>query len=1203
MKTAHAQDIFIYGNPVNSTYPPKIFSISKNVWFNKITKITNSLGQELNISYKENKNPYPVQQKTVTTTENSAVTDKIVNNFLPQLEVVNTITAPNINQSYEYNGTEIHRQSKGFLGFSLIKTTDNIRSDTTKVESKLNTTYYFLYPYKSTVKYKNTLISETTQNYTPLSTGTKRYWLRMDSSVSQDALKGITVTTSYPSYDTNTERNPLTIKTDYSNGITSTQALTYVKKGSLFLNKIASSQITQSATGQTDEVRKEYFFYDNKGNITQHTKDSTDVNKVRTSYSDYDQYGNPGKITTTASGISRSKSMTYSPSGRFLKTETDHQFNETTTYNYDESRGLLTSKIDRLGTTSYQYDDFGRPKLTTYPDGIKTTTALQWAGTIPDQPTGAKYYSYEETSGQSPVWVWYDGLDREIRRDSYGLNNKKTMVETEYYTSTNASGLVHYVSDPYFENTSRTWTTTYTYDNYGRILNTVTPMGTTSYAYSNLTTTVTSPVDTRKTTVNPAGWVVEEESNGKKVNFTHYANGLVKKATPEDGTPQGGPAISMEYDLQGNRTKLTDPDAGVITSQYDGWGQLSWEKQAIHNSSLITTDYQYYPSGLLQYKLRNGEKTNYSYDNLYRLKGISIAGKHAQGFVYDQYDRIVQTNDTVEGSKVFVSKTDYDQLGRVFKETYPSGYYTTNQYDRYSNLTAATDNSGRTVYKPLTANARGQILTEQKGANTTTYAYDNMGRQTMMHGGNTPVYFMLTYNPSGNLQSRVQYSPAMQTEVFNYDDLNRLTDWNAYNYNQTLSKQSGIVYDAKGNIYQKTDLGNYTLNYGANGKPHALTSISGVPAQFPQLPSDSLRVTYTDFKKMKTLTQGNKFYEITYGIDEQRIKSEYRVNNVTQETHYYIGNYEEVTNGGITKKIHYLSGGAILIMIGNTETLYYGYYDHLGSLIALENAQNNVVEHYAYDPWGNRRNPLDWTQPDSRTSWIVNRGFTGHEHLDAFGIINMNGRVYDPLTAIFFSPDPYVQAPDNWLNYNRYTYCMNNPLKYVDPDGEIFWLIPVAIGAIVGGYIGGGIQSGDWNPISSNYWNNGWQGFISGAIVGATLGYGVSGAIGATGMTTTVTNAAGQTVNVATKAAGITSSMLNSGTINIAMNAMSGGGWDGAWKAGVAGLAMGGWNATGGFGMVKGFGATSDIGKLAGKLGYQMVGTSMGSIGNNWARG
>ena len=119
--------------------------------------------------------------------------------------------------------------------------------------------------------------------------------------------------------------------------------------------------------------------------------------------------------------------------------------------------------------------------------------------------------------------------------------------------------------------------------------------------------------------------------------------------------------------------------------------------------------------------------------------------------------------------------------------------------------------------------------------------------------------------------------------------------------------------------------------------------------------------------------------------------------------------------------------------------MLYTYSDAQGSLIALTDQSGNVVEKYAYEPWGARRDPNDWTQKDSRTKWITNRGYTGHEHLDAFGIINMNGRVYDPLTAMFLSPDPYIQAPDNWLNYNRYGYCMGNPFKYTDPSGENFW--------------------------------------------------------------------------------------------------------------------------------------------------------------------
>lgn len=68
-------------------------------------------------------------------------------------------------------------------------------------------------------------------------------------------------------------------------------------------------------------------------------------------------------------------------------------------------------------------------------------------------------------------------------------------------------------------------------------------------------------------------------------------------------------------------------------------------------------------------------------------------------------------------------------------------------------------------------------------------------------------------------------------------------------------------------------------------------------------------------------------------------------------------------------------------------------------------------------------------------SFTYDRGFTGHEHLYNFGLINMNGRMYDPLTSSFLSPDNYVQDPTSQQSFNRYAYCMYNPLKYVDPSG------------------------------------------------------------------------------------------------------------------------------------------------------------------------
>jgi len=108
----------------------------------------------------------------------------------------------------------------------------------------------------------------------------------------------------------------------------------------------------------------------------------------------------------------------------------------------------------------------------------------------------------------------------------------------------------------------------------------------------------------------------------------------------------------------------------------------------------------------------------------------------------------------------------------------------------------------------------------------------------------------------------------------------------------------------------------------------------------------------------------------------------------------------------------------------------------------------------------------------------------------------MNGRVYDPVLARFLGPDPYVQAPDYTQNFNRYSYCYNNPFKYTDPSGE--W-IHLLIGAIIGGTVN--LVS---NLLSGNV-HNFWQGlgyFGVGAVAGALgagIGAGISSALPITG--------------------------------------------------------------------------------------------------------
>ena len=109
----------------------------------------------------------------------------------------------------------------------------------------------------------------------------------------------------------------------------------------------------------------------------------------------------------------------------------------------------------------------------------------------------------------------------------------------------------------------------------------------------------------------------------------------------------------------------------------------------------------------------------------------------------------------------------------------------------------------------------------------------------------------------------------------------------------------------------------------------------------------------------------------------------------------------------------------------------------------------------------------------------------------------MNGRLYDPALHRFLMPDNYIQDPFNTQNFNRYGYCLNNPLVYVDQDGE--WVFLVA--ALIGAYIGGAQANGTYNPFKWNYSNaDTWMGITGGAIIGvasAGVGIAVGGAVAA----------------------------------------------------------------------------------------------------------
>lgn len=307
----------------------------------------------------------------------------------------------------------------------------------------------------------------------------------------------------------------------------------------------------------------------------------------------------------------------------------------------------------------------------------------------------------------------------------------------------------------------------------------------------------------------------------------------------------------------------------------------------------------------------------------------------------------------------------------------------------------------------------------------------------------------------------------------------------------------------------------------------------------------------------------------TYAADGQRRKMQIEM-QIGNATTIYVDNYQVNKNGNTEQRLHYISGPAGLCALivqnynGSTLTSRVTYYlqtDYQGSIIAAYNSNGTLYKRFAYDPWGRRRAGDNWTNYQTSTETLITRGYCGHEHLDDFGTINMNGRIYDPRLGRFLSPDPYVQAPYNSQNYNRYSYCLNNPLKYTDPDGE--W-IHIVIGALVGGIVNWATHGCDFTWEGLGYFG---VGVLAGA-ASAAVGGGVSSALaggsfwaGAAGTSTVATTGfcGGAVVGAAT--GGTSGFIIGAGNGAIDGNSFKDcfiSGFDYSWKGALTGAVAGG---------------------------------------------
>ena len=757
--------------------------------------------------------------------------------------------------------------------------------------------------------------------------------------------------------------------------------------------------------------------------------DQPDLRLSRTTTFTYDLFGHIQSQTLSApfdSVAPRTERYEYDAAyGHRLMTKYTNAAGQATQYRYDPLYLYCNSILDCNGLeTRFEQDALGVTQTTRYPDGTLQCKAVRWSG--------PNYYVWEKKTGQAAQRTDLYPTGEPYREERYDLNGNTLLSGIEY----DALGRVSKSVLPHAPTASAS-SIQYDYLDHDRVSHILHPDGTDEelvYLGNETRTLCHAPdgsTQTASKTTNAMGWTLQStDADGTSVLYAYAPDGkpLWAQIEGHDET-----RIEMAYDGWRNRISLYDPNYGLTTSQYNAFGELLWQI----TPKLDQTTYQYDVLGNRVERLETdnqsgtSRRTRWHYSqepgHLGLLEDIETADQSIR-YRYDAFNRLQEQLEQRPG-RSFTTLYTYDPASRVASITHPSGYTVHYRYTSEGALETVLDGSLQVLWHLDETNALQQPLKTTMGHGLVTqYDYDGQNQKLLSiltrHEEQVLQDEHYAYDGFSNLISRND-GVGRHTEQFTYDALNRLTS--AADDHGT----SVFQYDPLGRLLSKTDHGTSLFsNADYSGlKPHALKSAETADGVFPETRMD---LQYTAFDKVASIAQGDLLVTFEYGYDQRRIASVEQTGGKTRRKEY-VQSCEFITETGhapVTRT--FLNGPfgvfAVAETVNGSTRLHYIHKDHLGSWVLITDADGNIKHAQRFDAWG--RSDSD--------DFPFDRGYTGHEHIRGTGLVNMNGRLYDPLTSSMLSPDNCIQLPDHTQGLNRYAYCINNPLSFTDPDGNTF---------------------------------------------------------------------------------------------------------------------------------------------------------------------
>jgi RHS repeat-associated protein len=758
-------------------------------------------------------------------------------------------------------------------------------------------------------------------------------------------------------------------------------------------------------------------------------------------------------------------------------------------YNFNDGAMAATKYRVKTETTGQPvsrvyYDKFGRVTETLAEgingQSIRTRSYYDMFGRVIQQSQpyfsgDTKYYMYYD----------YDILDRvttitqpfsesapyEYAITSYGYDGFTTTMTDplgfESFTHKNALGQIVETENALNQITS------FEYDSSGNMVKIIDPAGIEKSWVYDIRNRVKSHIDPNK---------------GSEV-FTYNAlNQVVEKVDNK------GQIFEMAYDNLGRMIRM-DYAEGYNVWVYDeaehGIGKL-WKSQRFNNpTSLVSkTEMEYDELGRLSSQSKSfGGRTydySYSYDECSRLYSLTYPSGMQLVYGYDEFGYNTKISRVV-GSVDPNTPHPGIVVPPARGVAPPGGGISVD--DEVLDQSSSGVTRLKPVWELVEMSPFGSVAVERFGNRVVTTSDFNKASGFLegivsVHQNFADLFIQdigYEYDFNGNVVERSVgfMNDAVWdylVEGFSYDALNRLVSTSG------TATAASIEYDLQtGNIYKKSDIGpeSFGMYYYGGNQPNAVDEIKGhvtgsgfttvldfsydgngnMVSRNNVVSGEVLDITYNSFNLPMVLTKtvdgASSPTIVYYEYDESGNKvGRVEVNQgVLTQTRMVDRLYEEVSQGNSVEKRHFIYAGgravAVYVVEGSNSVTQgvtrYLHRDGLGSVEVITDDSGGVVERFSYDAWGKRRN-VDGTVLDGLFDGeIIDRGFTGHRHVDSLGLIDMNARMYDPVIGMFLSVDPLGDG---------YRYANDNPLKFTDPTGlnplgwligAILWLVKVIV--------------------------------------------------------------------------------------------------------------------------------------------------------------